>query len=165
MGVAEPDVDVQALAELPETGHFAAPVVGQALAHEGRHLLHLPREAFQRGLCRAIIHLAQDQVAAVTLDQHTNGRAVVGSFDQVALPVSGNQAILDLLGAVLDTQLLGHETARCGRCGATIAPTGFGAAQRLDEGLFQLPTGLGIDGGVDGLVTDQAGAFRCWHTP
>lgn len=52
--VAEPDIDVQALAELPETGHFAAPVVGQALAHEGRHLLHLPRETFQRGLRRAI---------------------------------------------------------------------------------------------------------------
>ena len=46
--VAEPDIDVQALAELPETGHFAAPVVGQALAHEGRHLLHLPRETYPR---------------------------------------------------------------------------------------------------------------------
>lgn len=165
MGVAEPDVDVQALAELPEIGHFAGPVVGQALAHEGRHLLHLPREAFQRSLCRAIIHLAQDQVAAVTFNQYANGRAVVGTLDQVALPVSGNQTIPDLLGAVLDTQLLGHETAPCSRCGAAIAPPGFGAAQRLDESLFQLPTRLGIDGGVDGLVADQAGAFRCWHTP
>ncbi len=84
------------------------------------------------------------QIAAVMFNQYASGRAVVGLLDQVALQVPENQAILDLLGAVLDTQLLGHETARCGRCGVAIAATGFGTIQRLDDGLFQFPIGLGI---------------------
>ena len=46
------------------------------------------------------------------------------------------------LGAVKNTQLLEHGTARCGRCNAAVAPPGFGTAQYLDEGLFQLPRGL-----------------------
>ena len=73
------------------------------------------------------------------------------------------------LGALKDTQLLEHGTARCGRCNAAVAPPGFGTAQYLDEGLFQLPKGLGMDGendvfpllqmGLRGSVWVQSGVF------
>lgn len=58
MRIGKPDIEIQSPGELDITGHFGSTVIGQTLAHEGRQLLHLAREAFERILGRAAVHAA-----------------------------------------------------------------------------------------------------------
>ena len=102
MRVGEPDRPIQPLGEPLMAGHLAAPVVGQALAQDRRQAPHRPVEAFQGRLGGAIAHLAQHDIAGLALDERADRGAVVGALDQVAFPVVGHQALLDLLGPMGD---------------------------------------------------------------
>src|SRR5690554_1807058 len=65
--IGEPDRQLQPLRQFLVPGHLAAPVVGQALAKEGRQPFHLTRKALQRGLGPAVVHLAQHHETALAL--------------------------------------------------------------------------------------------------
>jgi hypothetical protein len=67
--------------------HLSPTVISQALAQEGRQLLHLTREAFQRVVGRAAIHTTQDHEACLALDQRPHGRAIEDAF-AIARPLA-----------------------------------------------------------------------------
>lgn len=70
-----PDIELQAACRTGTRVVLAAAVVGQALPHLGRHLLHLAGEALQGGLRRAVAHSTEDDIACVALDDGAHGGA------------------------------------------------------------------------------------------
>jgi hypothetical protein len=117
-------------------GHLGAAIVGHALAHRRGQALHLPGEAVERRLGADVPHLAENDEARLALDQRAHRRPVEGALEQIAFPVAGDEARLDLLGPVDNSQLFRNDSAACPR-GAPAAARRFGLAQGLNHRRFQ----------------------------
>ena len=76
--------------------HLAALVVSHRLAHDGRFAVQHGREAVDDGLGGRVVHLGEHHEAGGALDQRTDRGTVASAFDQVAFPVAGDGAVLDL---------------------------------------------------------------------
>ena len=151
--IGEPDIESQAPSQFGMTGHFAAPVVGHALAQDGGQITHLPGEALQGGFSGRCVHFAEHHEARLALDNGAHRRAVVRALDKVAFPVARHQALFDLFGSVADAQRFGNHGAARRRC-SPLAALALGSAQSIDHRLAQRPFRVGIDGRVNGLVAD-----------
>lgn len=125
----------------------------------------LARETYQRINSGAAIHAAQDDEAGLALDQDTDRGAVHRPLDEVALPVPGQASVLDGFGAMVDAQILGNEAGLAGRGGAPMSAFWPGLPEGGNQSGLQRATGLGVEGGADGLVTDEAGASGFGHAP
>jgi len=81
-------------------------------------------------------------------------------LDEIALPVAGDDALVDLIGPVIDE---GHgiEEGALVAFGRACSALGTVAAQQLENLGAQLSTRHGVEGGVEGLVRD---ADRRGHT-
>ena len=95
--------------------------------------------------------LHQHQQPAGALDQRAHGTGVGGTFDQVALPVAGELAILDLWRSDMNAEHvwnLASPVLALAAWGALVV----GLAQAGDQLALELAHGHGIDAVVDGLV-------------
>ena len=154
VGVTEVDLHACVVGELGMFGHLPAPVIGQALAHGLGDGVELVSEGLQHMRCRGRVgvwQLDQHHQARGALDQGADGAGVVGSLDQVTLPVTWKLAILYLGWAQLDAEQVFDLAAPVPALGAWPA-LGVRHAQTREQLLFELASGLGIDAGVDALV-------------
>ena len=123
MGVAEPDVDLEAAGQVWEgqvwegqvwvAGHFQPAIIGHAFAEHLGEAFHLAREALQSGLCPVAVHFAQDDEAGLALDQGAHRGAAEGPFDPVAFPVARDQTGVHLFGPVNDLQGFRDDSTAC----------------------------------------------------
>ena len=161
VGICEPDVHVQSVHQLGVARHLATAVVGHARPHRSRKLLQLAAEAFQRSVCCAAIHLAQDHETGLSLDQRSNTRAVERTLDQIALPMPRYQSLSHFLRAMDNTKLLGHPGA-LGSCCAPAPTRWLALAQRLYQFLLQPASGMGVDAAyMVSWLTRWAGSSGC----
>ena len=144
--------------------HLAALIVGQRLAQGCHDGIELGAECFEGGLGRGVVHLGQQHQARRALHQHPNGGAVGGATDQVAFPVAGHDAILDLGRAHVDADHLGKPPAPVLARRAALARA-LALAEASDQLPAQLAAGVGVDGGVDRLVRDLHRAVVGPHAP
>src|SRR5574338_619181 len=89
-------------------GHFLALVVGERLAQFEGHRLESAGETIEGGLGVGAVHLDQDDVARGPLDQGSRRRTLARALDQVALPMARDEAVGDLLGAIMDRHPVGQ---------------------------------------------------------
>lgn len=78
--------------------------------------------------------------------------------------MAGEQADLDVFRTIHDSQIV-RDHGATGRRGPAATTSGLLLAQGLYHRLLQLPLGVGIDAGVDGLVTDVALGVVRMHPP
>lgn len=158
--VAEVDRHTGLLGDFRVPRHLSPLVVGHALAYSQRHAVQRRAEALHRRGRRRIVHLRQDQVAAGTLDQGGYRRGVGLALDQIALPVTGHQAVFDLRWAYVDADHVGDLATSIHPAGAR--PAGSLALPQTDDQLLaQLADRQGIDRVVDCLAAD-VGVFEAW---
>ena len=158
--VAEVDRHTGLLGDFRVPRHLSPLVVGHALAYSQRHAVQRRAEALHRRGRRRIVHLRQDQVAAGTLDQGGYRRGVGLALDQIALPVTGHQAVFDLGRAHVDAEHVGDLATSIHPAGAR--PAGSLALPQTDDQLLaQLADRQGIDRVVDCLAAD-VGVFEAW---
>ncbi len=159
VGVTEVHAHAGVGGELGMAGHLSTLVVRHALAQWRSNRPQLGRQASQGRGGRGIGHLDEQQQTAGTLDQHAHGGFVASPLDEVALPVSRHQAVFNLGRAHMDADHLGNLAAAVGATRARHA-LAVAVAQTGHQLPSQLPAGMGIDGGVDGLMRDlQLGAL------
>lgn len=60
-------------------------------------------EALRRSLGAAVVQLDQGEEQGGSFDQGSDPRAVHPALEHVALPVAGNEALVDLFGALVDS--------------------------------------------------------------
>ena len=87
----------------------------------------------------------------MAFDQGTDGRAVEGALDEVALPVTRHQSVGDVFGAMDDAQLFGDKAASRSRRRAASTAAGLGLAQRRDHLRLERAARIRVDGSVDRL--------------
>ena len=162
VGVGEVDPQVQPLGQLLVAGHFLALVVGQGFAQARRQGAQAPRKACQDRLGVGAIDFGQQDEAALALDQGTNSAGVAGALDEVAIPVAGHLAALDLERSVMDGDHVAQPSAPVLAAAAGQALL-VGLAQGADQELAQLAAGLSVDVGIDGLVGDPLGRLLGVH--
>ncbi len=85
MRVSEVDRRTGFLSDLGMLHHLSALVVRHGQAQSSRHLIELVAEANGRRGGRGAIHLRQDHQARGALHQRTDGGAIVGTDDEIAL--------------------------------------------------------------------------------
>jgi hypothetical protein len=151
--IGEPDIKLHAFCEFDMTGHLRAAVVRQALPQENRQLLHLASEALKGILRRAAVHSTQHDIARLALHERTHAGTIERPLDQVSFPVAWPLPQRDLLRAMDDPQLLGHE-ARLRKAGAPAPACRFFLAQSVDHRLLQPATRMRINRSVYRLVAD-----------
>lgn len=100
--IGEIDVDLRALGPDLVMRHLPALIVSQRLFHGERDMAELAREAFQRGLGRAVTQLDQHQVAALALHQGAHGAAVARPLDVMPFPMPRHKAGRDLYRAQMN---------------------------------------------------------------
>jgi len=113
-------------------------------------------------ISEGVIDFGQQDAAALALDQGTHSAGVTVTLDQIALPVAGDLATLDLDRSVMDRDHVAQASAPVLAAAAGQARL-VGLAQGPDQQLAQFPAGLGVDVGVDGLVADPFGGFLGMH--
>ena len=96
-------------------------------------------------------HASEQNQAARALDQGANRGLIARTLDQIAFPMTGNEAILDLGWAHVQAQHIGDLAAPvlAARAWTTLGPP---MPQTRDQILAQAATGHGVERGVDGLV-------------
>ena len=62
----------------------------------------LAREGLEDGFGRAIAKLGHQEVTPLALDRGADGTAIAGALDQIAFPLTRDEAGLDLGGAQVD---------------------------------------------------------------
>lgn len=151
--IAEVDSDAGLLAELGVQCHFLALVVGEGLAHGRCDAGELGTEGRQGGGCRAVRHLGEQHQPGAALDQHGDGRAVAGTLDQIAFPVSGHDPVVHFRRTHVDADGLCQVSTPilAPRPGAPLAAA---LPQTGDQLAPQLPLRVSVDRGVDRLVRD-----------
>jgi hypothetical protein len=105
MGVAEPDIELQAAGQLGVAGHLQTAIVGEASAQARGQTPHLAGEALQRSFGAVAFNLGENDKAGLALDQGAKRGAVEGALDQIALPVAGDQAP-PRIGALADLRAI-----------------------------------------------------------
>ena len=163
MRIAKPDVDFQASRQFGVAGHLRTPITGHPTAQCHGQPFHLSRETCQRGAGGAAVHLAENDEARLALDHRAHRRPVEGAVDQVSLPAAGNEARLNVFGAMDNTQCF-RDNSRPGKRGAPGSAFWFGLTKRLDHQRLQLTQRLSIDRGIDRLVADVLSRIVGIHT-
>ena len=151
--IGEVDRDARVLGQPGVLRHFASLVVGH-----GEPLLRINPiqdrpEGRDRRLGRSVRHLDERYEERGPLDQRADRRGIASALDQVAFPVAGNEAFVDLGRALVNADHIGD------RASAVFAPgTGSaalaGLAQTGKQLTAQSATRHGVERGIDGLVTD-----------
>jgi hypothetical protein len=149
--IGEVHLDAGALGQLLVSAHFLALVVGQRLAHGLVHAIERLGEASQGGLGGAALHAGQHDQAAGTLHQRAHGGTVGCPLDEVALPMSGHQAVFDFVGTGMQAGHVGNPAAPVfpARTGTAPTPTVTQAGDQLGA---QRPARHHVQGVVEGFV-------------
>src|SRR5690606_889982 len=158
--VAEVDRHAGLLGDLRMACHLPSLVVGHALARRQRHAIQRRAEPLHSRGRRRIAHLYQHQVAAGALHQGAYRRGVGLTLDQIAFPMAGHHAILDLRWAHVDADHVGDLTTSIYPARARTAG-GFALPQADDQLLAQLADRQGVDRVVDRFAAD-VGVFEVW---
>ena len=96
MGVAEVNLDSGLSGQFGMARHLLPLVIGQGLAQRCGDAIELTTVARQGGGGGGIVHLGQQHQARAALDQDPHRRAVTRPFDEVALPMARQGAVLYL---------------------------------------------------------------------
>lgn len=131
--------------------HLAALVVGHGLAHRCRLAVEHSREAVDDRLGGRVVHPGKHHKAGRALDQRADRGAVASALDQVALPVTRDEAILDLWRADMDALHVLDLVAPIVTSTARIAHLVM-VAKASDQFALEFSAGVHVDGVVDGLV-------------
>src|ERR1022692_2571037 len=140
--------------------HLDALIVGHGAAHLGIEAVKDIGEALGSSGGLAIGKLDQGDVEGGGFWQSAYLGAVHLAFDEVAFPVSWNQALLYFLRAVIDQRHVGYALTPIPTVGSLPAPL-VGTAEQGEYTSPQLPPRHGVEGGVDGFVGK---AHRLQHT-
>ena len=149
--VAEIDLDTSLGGQIDVAAQLLALVVGQGVAHRCGDRIELDRKACQRRGSRGVSHLGQQHQPARALDQHAHRGLVACALDEIAFPVPWHDTVIDLRRAHVDADHVGDLAAPVG-ASRTWQSRAAPETQTGDELAAQLPTGLCVDGGVDGFV-------------
>ena len=90
--ITEEDVHAQPPGQSVVLSHLGALVVGEGLAQARGDAAQAEREAFEHGVGASVIELDEHEVAAGALDDGAHGRGIVGTLDEVAFPVTWDDA-------------------------------------------------------------------------
>lgn len=101
VGVTEIHLDVRGQAQLPVIGKFLAPVPGQRPAQLARQEPNLPDERSHDAAGVLVGNSGQKHISGAALHQRCDV-AVPRTPDQIALPMAGNGAILNIGGTPAD---------------------------------------------------------------
>src|SRR5665213_4427529 len=124
VGMSEVDLDSGLLLEPLAACRFTSLVVGRGAAHGGLEAVEDVGEVLCGGLGTSIVELDQSDEEGGALDQGADAGAVHGALDEIAFPVSGDDALADLLWPVID-ECHGVEEGplvSLGRAGSALGP-------------------------------------------
>ena len=102
-----------------DPGHFREPFVLRHLAplivSQGESTLRIDAvkdgsETGDSGVSGCVVHFCQGHEQRGSFHQGADGRRVASPFDQITLPVSGNDALGDFRGAHMDADHVGNGT-------------------------------------------------------
>ena len=150
--VAEIDLHAGLRSEFGVSGHLGAAVIGQALAHRFGDGVELGGKAGQGRGGSGVVHLHQDHQVADALDEHAHRGLLERTLDEVALPVPGQDPVVDVGLAQVDAQRIAQASAvLAGRArpapAARLAKTGLQLAA-------QFPARMRVQRVVDRLVRE-----------
>ena len=94
--IGEIDRDASDFGKARMLRHLAPLVVGQGKASLRVNPVEDSAKGSGRGFGRGVLHLDQGDEERGPLDQRADGRGIAGTFDQIPLPVAGNNALGDL---------------------------------------------------------------------
>ena len=134
--------------------HLAALVVGHRLAHVRGLPVEHRREAVDDGAGAGVVHLGQHHETRGAFDQCADRGAVAFALDKVALPVAGDEAVLDLWRADMDALHIFDLTTPVHSRAARFADLVV-VAQAGDQLAFEFATRVQIDRVADRLVRDR----------
>jgi hypothetical protein len=98
MRIGEIDGDAGDGRQVLVTRHLFSLTVAQRLAHLHVHAIENASKARERGLGGCTLHASEQNQAVRALDQGANRGLIARTLDQIAFPMTGNEAILDLGG-------------------------------------------------------------------
>ena len=87
--------------------HLSALIVGEGKTPLRADSVEDGAKAGEGGRRAGIVHLGQSNEQRSSFDQSADGRSIARTFDQVALPVTGNDALVDFRGAQMDAGHVG----------------------------------------------------------
>ena len=155
MWVGEVHVSFGFLRELGVSRHFLALVVGHRQPLLAFDSVQHACEPFERGVCGSILQLRENHELLGPLDERTDSSGVSSLFDDVVLPVPGDNPFVHLARAHVDGDHVGDLVAPVviPRPGAQDTT---GLAQQADNLGTKFTPRHRVDGRVDCLVTDVA---------
>lgn len=135
------------MSEFGVPGHFLALAIRHAFTSCPRHAIERRAEPFGRRYRRSVIHFHRHRIVTGSLNECPVCRCIVLPLDQVALPISRHQTVVNLRRAQVDTDVLNLVTTiNAPSVRSTCALT---LLQTLFQFLAQRPCGHRIDRFID----------------
>ena len=119
--IGKEGLDREPLGQLLVLGQLFPSIVRQGFPQQGGHMPEFLNEALAGTRRIRPLHPCQDDQARRPLHQGANGRAIAGSFDEVAFPVAGHRAGGHLGGALDNRRHMGNLAASV--CSSRPRPT------------------------------------------
>ncbi len=151
--IGEIDRDARDLGKLLVLRHFAPLIVSHRQALLRINAIEDGAKGGHRCVSGGIFHLGQRHEERGPFDQSADGRRIAGALDQIALPVTWNDALIDLRRAQMDAGHIGDRAPAIVASGARPA-----TLARLTKTCNQLGAQRSawhsVERGVDGFVAD-----------
>ena len=107
VGIGEADGDASDFGKPLVLRHLAPLIVSQGKASLRVNTVEDSAKAHDGRVGTRVVHLGQGHEQRGSFNQGANGRRVTGALDQIALPVAGNDAFVDLRWALMDAGHMG----------------------------------------------------------
>ena len=152
LGITEVDADIRRDGELAMIGQFCSAILGQRCHDTLRQVLHPGNQGADNAVAVLATDLDQYDKPRAAFDQRGD-MAVSGTTQQIAFPMAGNGAVLDLCRAVTNREGIYDLPPRLPRSCCRSAPAHDPAAAQLGQQLpLENATRLNEQAFVDRLV-------------
>ena len=152
VGVAEEDLEAEVSGEDFVLGHLFALIISEAVTQGHRDESQAAGEGFAHAGGVLFGQVAQHGETRRALHEHADRRAIARAQNQVALVVSGNEAIFDLGGAFIDEHHVRDLTLSGGGAPSPHLARAVGSPQAFGQFAFQFAAGDQVNVAVDRFV-------------